>query len=438
MEKFLESLESRLSILEESERKRIIQRYQKEIEEKLKDGLEEKDAIQSLGSLDSIIEEIYKEYHLDEKYVKENNNVGGKLNNAIRKCAVFLSDTCAEIAYYVTHISNNSLETFFEIFLKILLLIIVFLVLKIPFLLLEDLCYYLFGFLFYPFDSILLNLSDFVIGIIYLMLCISLGIYMFKGYATQIKDKNNEKKKEEKTEPIKSSKEARNYAYAILKVMLYIIAIIPLILLSIVLIGLTLFAFFLVYKGVNVIGLAVFLIGLVFLNIIVTTYITDALDNRSRSHTLALIVAVIALISGSILLVDNLMSFEYLKTLEESSFQPFVESRTIEIPQNIEVTNYSGEVEFILDNSIRNNEIILEVEYYDNLYGIFVEKDEEDSNLWIYTIRDDFEVGNIHYLYHNSLEDLKNGKIYNYQKLNTANVKIYGNEETSKLVHINK
>jgi len=134
MEKFLENLESQLSILDESERKRIIKRYQSELEEKIKDGMSEKEAVQSLGSMESIINSIYKEYHLNEQYSKEKTSLGGKLNDILKSCAVFLSDTCAEIAYYVTHVSNKSLEVFFEVFLKILLLVIVFLILKLPFL----------------------------------------------------------------------------------------------------------------------------------------------------------------------------------------------------------------------------------------------------------------------------------------------------------------
>ncbi len=425
MEKFLENLESQLSILDESERKRIIKRYQSELEEKIKDGMSEKEAVQSLGSMESIINSIYKEYHLNEQYSKEKTSLGGKLNDILKSCAVFLSDTCAEIAYYVTHVSNKSLEVFFEVFLKILLLVIVFLILKLPFLLLENLCYFLFDFLFYPFDSILAILSEFIIGVIYLMLCISLSIYMFKGYAKI--EKKEEKKKEIRREPIKSSKEARNYAFIILKV-------IPLILLSIAFLILTVLAFFLVYKGVNIIGLAVLLIGILFLTVLATTYITDALDNRSRSHTLALAVAIIALISGGILLVDNIMNFSYFKTLEESSFQPIVESITVDIDKELEVINFHGDVEFVLDNEIENEKVILELEYYDSLYDVQIEKDS--SSMFIFTIRDDFEIGNLHYLYNHGLEDLKSGKVYDYRNLNTVNMKIYGNEATQKLLNI--
>ena len=58
MEKFLENLESYLTALEESEQKKIIKRYQKELEEKIADGMSEIEAIKSLGDMDRIVFDI--------------------------------------------------------------------------------------------------------------------------------------------------------------------------------------------------------------------------------------------------------------------------------------------------------------------------------------------------------------------------------------------
>ena len=213
MEHFLEKLESHLTVLEISEQKKIIKRFQKELEEKIKDGMSEEKAIKSLGSLENIVLGIYEEYHLDKKNLNEKNTVGDSLNGGMRKCANFLSDTCAEIAYYVTHVSNQSLEIFFEILLKILVLVIVILFLKVPFLLLENLLHFGLNFLFYPFDIILIKLADFVIAIIYLLMSISLAIMIFKGYAkkqTEIEEKKAEVKDTEKRKKVKSSENSRN------------------------------------------------------------------------------------------------------------------------------------------------------------------------------------------------------------------------------------
>lgn len=433
MEKFLEKLEAQLTMLEVSEQKKIIKRYQNEINEKIKSGMSEKEAIKSLGRMDDIVFQIYEEYHLDKKNIGKTATVGEKVERILRKCAKFLADTCTETAYYLNHISNNALETFFEVFLKIVVFCIFALLLKLPFIWLEGCIQYLLNFLFYPFDRVLLNISSFTIAVIYFIVCVALILFLFKGYA---KKDNKDKTKAINKVKIESSEQSRNYAYALLKVGLYIVCIIPMIFIVLGLLVLTALSLFIVYKGVSVIGLVVILVGLLFLSIIITTYITDALDNRSRSHTFAIVVTVIALISGSILFVDNLMNFDYPKKLEDSAFVPYEETTTFNIEKETEVVNLSGDLEYVVDNSIEDNVILVKSLYFDELYDVMIEHDSD--RIWFYTLRDDFEMDDIHYLYQNVLKDLQNNKIYNYHKLDTVDIVLYGNENTEKLLTLEK
>ena len=431
MEKFLENLESYLTALEESEQKKIIKRYQKELEEKIADGMSEIEAIKSLGDMDSIVFDIYTEYHLNKKQMKEKKTRGDSLNNGIRKCANFLSDTCAEVSYYMNHMSSSALETFFEILLKGIVLIIGILFLKFPFLIIENFVQFGLTFLFYPFDDILMMLASFSLTIIYLILCIMLAIYLFIGYKDK-KASSTSKSEVEKKEKIKSSEKSKNYAYIFLKSCLYIIFLIPMICITLVLLLLTAFALFLVYKGVSIIGLVVILVGLLFLSIVITAYITDALDNRNRSHVFSIIVAIVSLISGSILFVDNLMNFDYPKTLEKSAFTPVTESTVIEVDKESKITA-TGNIKFVVDNDIQDNQILAEFTYFDELYDVSIEK--EGDWIFVYTVRDNFEVGDAHYLYQNILSDLKNNRIYNYYNLSGVDTVIYGNEKTKDLLH---
>ena len=431
MEKFLENLESYLTALEESEQKKIIKRYQKELEEKIADGMSEIEAIKSLGDMDSIVFDIYTEYHLNKKQMKEKKTRGDSLNNGIRKCANFLSDTCAEVSYYMNHMSSSALETFFEILLKGIVLIIGILFLKFPFLIIENFVQFGLTFLFYPFDDILMMLASFSLTIIYLILCIMLAIYLFRGYKDK-KASSTSKSEVEKKEKIKSSEKSKNYAYIFLKSCLYIIFLIPMICITLVLLLLTAFALFLVYKGVSIIGLVVILVGLLFLSIVITAYITDALDNRNRSHVFSIIVAIVSLISGSILFVDNLMNFDYPKTLEKSAFNPVTESTVIEVDKESKITA-TGNIKFVVDNDIQDNQILAEFTYFDELYDVSIEK--EGDWIFVYTVRDNFEVGDAHYLYQNILSDLKNNRIYNYYNLSGVDTVIYGNEKTKDLLH---
>lgn len=430
MEKFLETLESYLTLLEEKEQKKIIKRYQNELSLKMKEGMTETEAVQSLGSLDDIVSQLYEEYHLDKKSIGKKDTIGSKLERVLRSCAKFLADTCAETAYYLNHISSSAWETIFEILLKVLILGIVISAMKFPFLCIENLLQYLLNFLFYPFDKVLSVILNFTTSIIYLLICITLAIVMFKGYAK----KGQLVKEKEKKDKIKieSSNQARNYAYILLKVCLYIICIIPMILITFALLILTVLALFLVYKGISVIGLVVILVGLLFLSIVVTTYITDALDNRNRSHTFAIVVTVIALISGSILLVDNLMNFHYPETLNQSAFIPHEKTVTLEILKETNLLNLNGELEFFIDNTIDDNVVLVQMEYYDELYDVALEQSDQD--LWLYTVRNNFEINDFHYLYQNVLQDLTNRYIFNYKDLSSVKIIVYGNENTEKLL----
>lgn len=204
---------------------------------------------------------------------------------------------------------------------------------------------------------------------------------------------------------------------------------------SLVLLLLTALALFVVYKGVSIIGLVVVLVGLLFLSIVVTVYITDALDNRSRSHTLAIIVTIISLISGSILLIDNIMNFHYPKELEDSSFVARITTKTLNIEKETTLVNANGNIQFIVDNSVADNQILVEASYFNELYE-FIIKEGNDDFIWFYTMANEFELADVHYLYKNIFQDLKNNNIYNYQNLKKASVIIYGNEKTEKLLKI--
>ena len=74
-----------------------------------------------------------------------------------------------------------------------------------------------------------------------------------------------------------------------------------------------------------------------------------------------------------------------------------------------------------------------DMSYFDELYDVSIEK--EGDWIFVYTVRDNFEVGDAHYLYQNILSDLKNNRIYNYYNLSGVDTVIYGNEKTKDLLH---
>ncbi len=436
MDRFLEKLESKIILLEEKERKKILKRYQQKITEQMKEGKSLKEAIASLGTMDDIVAEIYAEYHLNVTYSTSKKTFGEKVNSWIGSAANFLSDTVEETIRYATSSNGEHfLYTFFEILLKILLLVLAFLLMKIPFYLLQGLIESICNLLFYPFDSALIGLSNFVLSVIYFILCVFLGVFLFKGYGQKsiAKKKSVQVESEKPIEEVSPTKKKhRNYALLFIKMILYIVVIVPMIFLTLAFLILTLLAVFFVWKGVSILGLVAILFGYFLLSLLVTVYLTDAVDNRHKSHAIFFVSTIFILIFGHFWFIENLMSFQYPKTLEESSFQPKVETVTLSVEKDTFIKNLEGDLEVITDNEMVDNEILLEISYYDELYDCIITEDEtEDLNyVLIYTIHDKFETTDISYLYENILEDLKDNRIHDYNQLSGVTVTLRGNEKT--------
>lgn len=444
MNEFINKLENKLMILEEAERNKIIKKYQKEIEKNVKDGMSESEAIESLGDFDSIVDKVYAEYHINDKYKKDNKSLGQKFNDFISSSAEFLTEFCQDL---ITYAKNNTkdkpLETFFEILLKILLLVMAFMIIKIPFIILEEFFAWIFGLLFYPFNYVLSGIATFILAIIYFVCCVLLGIATFKNYYGNSPKKEDKKRKKETVVTSEQEEDKNvvyktytNYAFIILKVFLYIVIIIPLIFLNIAFLVLAAFAGFLVFKGVNLVGLAILLIGLFLIILTVTNYITDALDNKPKNHTFALIISVISLIVGVILFTDSLFKFNYPKTLEDSWFRATNETTLLTVDKKTDITAVDGNINMKIDNSLIDNEILLEVTYYDELVDIIIERYEgkEKNYILIYTADNDISFGTFKYLYESTIKDLKDDNIFNYKDLKRFEVNVFCNETTKELL----
>ena len=77
-EKFLERLRKKLSILESSEIDDIINEYDGYIEEKIKKGFTEEEAVKSMGEVDELAKELLSAYK-----IKTDGESHGSINNLI-------------------------------------------------------------------------------------------------------------------------------------------------------------------------------------------------------------------------------------------------------------------------------------------------------------------------------------------------------------------
>ena len=116
-EEFFAKLDARLSVLNENERKDIIEEYQSHIEFKMQDGKTEADAIKDFGDIDALADEILEAYHIDNNATKQKS-----LEYYIKVCVGFINDVTERIlSLSVTDIAKIIVE-FFIVLLAIWLL----------------------------------------------------------------------------------------------------------------------------------------------------------------------------------------------------------------------------------------------------------------------------------------------------------------------------
>lgn len=76
---FLKELEDRLQMLDEKERKDMIEEYSQHISMRIESGMKEKEAIDDFGDIDDLIAEILEAYHLNPEYEMRNKEKKGKV-----------------------------------------------------------------------------------------------------------------------------------------------------------------------------------------------------------------------------------------------------------------------------------------------------------------------------------------------------------------------
>lgn len=78
---FLKELEDRLQMLDEKERKDMIEEYSQHISMRMESGMKEEEAIDDFGDINDLIAEILEAYHLDPEYAAKNK--GRKTKNGV-------------------------------------------------------------------------------------------------------------------------------------------------------------------------------------------------------------------------------------------------------------------------------------------------------------------------------------------------------------------
>ena len=441
-DKFLRELEKKLSILSEEERKDTINEYRDIIEEKVKHGKKESEAVKEFGSIDELSKEILNAYKINPDY-KSKDFVDGA-EELIRKGAKKISEVTDDV---VDSIKQSDFEcttsNVFEIILKVIILLIFLAILKIPIYFASELGSSVFRIGVEPFATIFSWIWKGLIEIVYLGICVLLIVKLITDYSKKDKTaKTNSKVKNTKIEE-KTTKENKKVkkndtfeTIVLILVRLFVIftIIIPLVFVAFLFIVGLVILIYLLCKGIGVYGFLIATLGCLGFIICIIDLIYRGLIADKKIYLYPFLINILLIIIGGVMSISYIFDFEYHDSLPQNRYETKTEIFMEDIDKKTSISNYKKEI--IIDNSIEDNKIKAEVTYYPKFVSIEKHEDTDEDKDYISFVTNEkdttFSLNNKYTKM--IMKDIKNKKIYNYNEFNDVKVKIYVNEKTKDLV----
>lgn len=449
---FLKSLEKKLSILDEQEVKDIINEYEDIIDQKVKDGKTEEEAVKEFGSIDELSSEILKTYKLNSKYTKENEslkNTVDSFEDAIKKA----SNSLANFFKGLNGGNKISVELIFELIIKFLILIFILAILRLPFDIFIAIGKEIFDIAVYPLDKVLGVLWHMGMVFLYFVVSALIFISLFKHYInTDNKDKKVTKKNKTKAETIEKKEvievEKNNNALnsiisGIYKVFMVMIFLIPLWFVNFGLSISLLVSIYYTIIGINIWGLIIMFTGLSFCSSWFTAFFYRITFNtKKKVSSITVFIGIVLTAVGVLAFTSNILSFEYIDETKklDLNYQTYTKIYNIE-DNNIKFTYGNANtsiIDYKINNEIEDNVVYVEIAYPSEIMTIrdvnFVkysqkpEYDIEINDIDISSLRS-FKV-----LYNEIINELKAGKIYNYSEESYLTINISANENTMNLI----
>lgn len=457
--KFLNELEKKLSVLDDSEIQDIINEYRDIIDEKVKHGKTEKEAIEDFGSLDDLVKEIlsaykinpnYKEAHKDE-FEASAKKLGEDFDDFIKKGAEKASKVTKNVMDQVRENDQEfTIEFIFELLFKAIAALLLCVVATIPMTIIKELVESLLRMFVSPLSNILIFLFEFVLGILFLILCGFIFVAMFKQYVTPNKKKeekkeetkkmNVEEKETEKKEKVVKNSEPDALGTLIITIMK--VAVIFFILLPIWMmefgIGICLvFLMAAMIKGIFFVGPLFLCAGGICLLSEISSIIFRLIFTEKKPHFAGIIIGFVFLVIGTFLTIDLVMNFDYIREVP-SGYNQKTYTETLEIDSNT-VVDYDHNMKYQtkIDNTMADHQIKVEVIYYEDIYQTpWITKEDENGNREITVELEDEKRTDFKFHYQMLIDDLKQNQLHDYRQLEDYEVIVTGNENTLKLISL--
>ena len=437
---FLEKLEKRLNILEEDEINDIINEYKDIIEEKIKHGKKEEDAVSDFGDFDELVKEILKAYKINPKNSKDKAkdflDAGEEL---IKDGAKKLTDSADKLIKNISKEDTASTITnLFEILLKALCVLIILAILTVPFKIIFGIGNGIFNSMF-GFGRLFEVLFNLLGILLFFVIAILLMYFLFKDNINKNNIKIEDKdKKIKNSEKIKEEKKVNNQTSTfsniiliLLKLFIIFVFIIPL--WFVIIMGFVFLAILLYFliSGLNVIGVMLLVVGGLIFLIEFSSLLYNGLFKGAKVHVFSLIIALIFIVVGTIMTIQFVTGINYIDKAPKMRNDTKEYIYNINEPTEFDVDDGQSVIE--IDNSLNDGEVKIEVNYvYDYVtVNKFEHTNEEGYKEIIFYSKN---IMNGKKVYDMIIDNLKNNKFYDYEKLSDINVKIRCNDKTKSLV----
>lgn len=449
-EKFLESLRKKLSILEESEIEDIITEYKGYIEEKIKKGTSEEEAVASMGNIDELARELLSAYKIKEPNEKThdglNNLVDSFINIFDRIISVFAHKSFNEIVRFI---------------IELVCIFLIIAICKIPFEIIEGMGRGIFSSFGSNLYHVLYGIWNFILEFAYLIFAVLLFIKIFESrymkteYISVLKNEKENKEEESvskstgevKKEKVVQTKKTKTYEEPVQRnfgivdslakvCILFIKFILLFILFGIVcyIIGMSFaigLSIYLLIRGVFYFGIYIILFSLFVLGIVAFIFLFNFIfDHKNKMGFLliATLVSFVLLGVGTGVCALEFANTTILYTEEQENLH--TEEYMFDMKDNLILSRYIyDERDIIVDNTLKN-QIKVVYSYNDSHLKInanpYVRNDGKYDILNASYYMSEFKYSKE--LFDKLIEDLKN-KTFVATPYDDVSIKIYVSSE---------
>lgn len=293
-----------------------------------------------------------------------------------------------------------------------------------------------------------------IVDILYSVFAIVIFIYVLKiKYLDRIKIKEDinkeivakvkEKRVEEVEKVIIKDNSSNSLSRTLAKIIIYIIKFFVVCFLAAPLICIVVLAVMLgfevlfVFKGLPIIGILLFTIAGLIISALCFEVPLNFVINHKNNYKrvmITLLISLIIIIIGSIIFAFEFFSLTYVDSLP-------IDAKTKEITETLPMSDdlttvgyYHNDIEYVVDDSL-TDKIEVTVTYYDYLVDNNIEVELHNNNLLIY------EGSPKEFSFKEAIEkisdDIKDGKIYNYDKLYEYKVTIKTSSNNIDIINSN-